>query len=56
MDMISRFLPDCNVANLLDLLPAEALGNGFNGLLFCIQVLRGPLPALPVLLPVDWWS
>jgi hypothetical protein len=56
VDMISRFLPDCNVTNFLDLLPAEAFGNCLDGLLLCIQVLPGPLPSLGVLLPVDWWS
>lgn len=56
MNMVSRLLPDSNVAFLLDLLPAQAFGNFLNGLLLFIQVISSPGPSLPVLLPVDWWS
>ena len=56
VNVVSRLLPDSNVTFLLDLLPAEVSGNFLNSLLLCIQVLFGPGPTLPVLLPVDGWS
>lgn len=56
VNVVSRLLPDSNVAILFDLLPAEASGNCLDSLLLCIQVLSSPVPSLPVLLPVDWWS
>ena len=56
VNVVSRLLPDSNVTDLHDLLPAEAFGNFLNSLLLCIQVLSSPGPTLPVLLPVDGWS
>lgn len=56
MNVISRLLPDSNVAFLLDLLPAEACGNFLDSLLLFIQVIFRPGPPLIVLLPVNWWS
>lgn len=52
-DVVDWFLPNCNVFLLLDLVPAEALRDGFDCILLRAQILLSPLPPLPVALPVD---
>jgi hypothetical protein len=51
--VVVGFLPDGDVAGFLDLGPAEAPGDSLDGLLLGVEVLLGPLPPLPVLLPID---
>jgi hypothetical protein len=53
IDVVVGLLPDGDVVGLLDLGPAEAPRDGLDRLLLGVEVILGPLPPLPVLLPVD---